>query len=117
MSLGAAFAFAELVARGADPGGVTFENDLVNSHSNTLDLSAVVVAQDEAANLPACLASLSFCDEVLVVDEVVADAAGHQARTVPAHAVLVDTTTTTVPNTAVPTTAAPDQGPPAAASG
>ena len=31
-------------------------------------LSAVVVAQDEAANLPACLASLSFCDEVLVVD-------------------------------------------------
>jgi len=31
-------------------------------------LSAVVVAQDEEANLPGCLASLGFCDEVLVVD-------------------------------------------------
>jgi glycosyltransferase involved in cell wall biosynthesis len=31
-------------------------------------LSAVVVAQDEEQNLPGCLAALSFCDEVLVVD-------------------------------------------------
>jgi glycosyltransferase involved in cell wall biosynthesis len=31
-------------------------------------LSAVVVAQDEARNLPGCLASLGFCDEVVVVD-------------------------------------------------
>jgi FlgD Ig-like domain len=30
--------YAVLVARGADPGGVTFENDLVNSHGSNLDL-------------------------------------------------------------------------------
>lgn len=33
-----------------------------------LRLSAVIVAQDEEQNLPACLASLAFCDEVLVID-------------------------------------------------
>jgi glycosyltransferase involved in cell wall biosynthesis len=31
-------------------------------------LSAVVIAQDEAGRLPACLDSLRFCDELLVVD-------------------------------------------------
>jgi glycosyltransferase involved in cell wall biosynthesis len=31
-------------------------------------LSATIVALDEEERLPACLASLSFCDEVLVVD-------------------------------------------------
>ena len=31
-------------------------------------LSATVLALDEEAQLPACLASLSFCDEVLVID-------------------------------------------------
>jgi Glycosyl transferase family 2 len=31
-------------------------------------LSACVIARDEEARLPACLASLAFCDEVVVVD-------------------------------------------------
>ena len=31
--------YAVLVVRGADPGGVTLENDLVNSHSQALDLA------------------------------------------------------------------------------
>jgi len=31
-------------------------------------LSACIIARDEAARLPACLAALEFCDEVLVVD-------------------------------------------------
>ena len=34
----------------------------------TVRLSAVVVAQDEEAMLPGCLASLAFCDEILVID-------------------------------------------------
>jgi glycosyltransferase involved in cell wall biosynthesis len=33
-----------------------------------LRLSAVIVAQDEAERLPACLTSLGFCDEIVVVD-------------------------------------------------
>jgi glycosyltransferase involved in cell wall biosynthesis len=33
-----------------------------------LKLSATIIAQDEARALPDCLASLSFCDEILVVD-------------------------------------------------
>lgn len=31
-------------------------------------LSAVIITRDAAAQLPACIASLSFCEEVLVVD-------------------------------------------------
>jgi glycosyltransferase involved in cell wall biosynthesis len=31
-------------------------------------LSAIIIARDEAANLPDCLASLTFCDEIVVVD-------------------------------------------------
>ena len=34
----------------------------------TVRLSAVIVAQDEEAMLPGCLASLAFCDELLVID-------------------------------------------------
>lgn len=31
-------------------------------------LSAIIIARDEAANLPDCLTSLAFCDETVVVD-------------------------------------------------
>jgi glycosyltransferase involved in cell wall biosynthesis len=40
----------------------------VTAAGGTVRLSAVVVAQDEEAMLPDCLASLRFCDEVLVID-------------------------------------------------
>jgi len=33
-----------------------------------LKLSATIIAQDEELALPECLASLDFCDEILVVD-------------------------------------------------
>jgi glycosyltransferase involved in cell wall biosynthesis len=33
-----------------------------------LKLSATIIAQDEEQALPGCLASLSFCDEILVID-------------------------------------------------
>jgi glycosyltransferase involved in cell wall biosynthesis len=33
-----------------------------------MKLSATIIAQDEEAQLPACLASLSFCDEIVLVD-------------------------------------------------
>jgi glycosyltransferase involved in cell wall biosynthesis len=36
-------------------------------------LSAIIITHNEAANLPDCLASLSFCDEVVVVDQGSAD--------------------------------------------
>jgi glycosyltransferase involved in cell wall biosynthesis len=32
-------------------------------------LSAIIITHNEAANLPDCLASLSFCDEIVVVDQ------------------------------------------------
>jgi len=37
-------------------------------------ISVLIPARNEAANLPACLASCSFCDEVVVVDSGSADA-------------------------------------------
>jgi glycosyltransferase involved in cell wall biosynthesis len=37
-------------------------------------LSAIVIAHNEAANLPDCLASLSFCDEIVLVDQASTDA-------------------------------------------
>lgn len=37
-------------------------------------LSAVVIAKDEEARLPACLESLSFCEEMLVIDAGSSDA-------------------------------------------
>ncbi|MGZ9124621.1 MAG: glycosyltransferase, partial [Candidatus Binatia bacterium] len=36
-------------------------------------LSAIVITHNEAANLPDCLASLSFCDEIVVVDHASSD--------------------------------------------
>jgi glycosyltransferase involved in cell wall biosynthesis len=36
-------------------------------------LSAIIITHNEAANLPDCLASLSFCDEIVVVDQASVD--------------------------------------------
>jgi glycosyltransferase involved in cell wall biosynthesis len=36
-------------------------------------LSAILITRNEAANLPDCLASLSFCDEIVVVDQASTD--------------------------------------------
>ncbi|MDB5413679.1 MAG: hypothetical protein JWR10_2014 [Rubritepida sp.] len=44
-------------------------------------LSALVVARNEEARLPACLASLGFADEVVVVLDRSTDASGEIART------------------------------------
>lgn len=48
-------------------------------------LSAVLITRNAAAQLPACLAALSFCDEIVVVDsgstdDTTAIARGHGAR-------------------------------------
>jgi glycosyltransferase involved in cell wall biosynthesis len=40
----------------------------VNSAGASAALTAVVLARDEAQHLPDCLASLSWCDKVLVID-------------------------------------------------
>ena len=40
----------------------------MSSPGGTVRLSGVVVAQDEEALLPGCLASLAFCDELIVID-------------------------------------------------
>ncbi len=37
-------------------------------------LSAILITRDEAADLPECLASLAFCDEIVVVDSGSTDA-------------------------------------------
>jgi glycosyltransferase involved in cell wall biosynthesis len=39
----------------------------------SVKLSAIIITRNEAANLPDCLASLSFCDEIVVVDQASAD--------------------------------------------
>jgi glycosyltransferase involved in cell wall biosynthesis len=36
-------------------------------------LSAIIITRNEAANLPDCLASLAFCDEIVVVDNASTD--------------------------------------------
>ncbi|MBF0161503.1 MAG: glycosyltransferase family 2 protein [Magnetococcales bacterium] len=46
-----------------------------------LSLSAVIITQDAAAVLPACLASVAFADEILVVDAGSRDATVEIART------------------------------------
>lgn len=57
---------------------------------NTNKLSAVLITKNAAAQLPACLASLAFCDEVLVVDsgsddDTVALARQQDARVIETH--------------------------------
>lgn len=39
----------------------------------SVKLSAIIITRNEAANLPDCLASLSFCDEIVVVDQASVD--------------------------------------------
>ena len=39
----------------------------------TLRLSAIIITRNEAANLPDCLASIAFCDEIIVVDNASTD--------------------------------------------
>jgi glycosyltransferase involved in cell wall biosynthesis len=36
-------------------------------------LSAIIITHNEAANLPDCLASLSFCDDIVVIDHASSD--------------------------------------------
>jgi len=43
-------------------------------------LSACIIARDEAGNLPDCLASVAFCDEIVVVDSGSTDATVEIAR-------------------------------------
>lgn len=53
-------------------------------------LSAIVITRDEAADLPDCLASLAFCDEIVVVDSGSTDATVALARA--AGALVIETT-------------------------
>lgn len=43
-------------------------------------LTAIIITYNEAANLPDCLASLAFCDEIVVVDRHSDDATAEIAR-------------------------------------
>ena len=43
-------------------------------------VSAVIITRDEAANLPACLESLSWCDEIVVLDSGSSDSTPELAR-------------------------------------
>jgi len=45
----------------------------VKNASERLRLSAVIITKNEAHNISGCLASLSFCDEVIVVDNMSQD--------------------------------------------
>jgi len=45
-----------------------------------LSLSAVIITRDAASQLPACLAALAFCDEIVVVDSGSADGTPEVAR-------------------------------------
>ena len=42
--------------------------------------SVVIIAKNEAANLPRCLAALSWCDDVVLVDDHSTDASAEIAR-------------------------------------
>lgn len=48
--------------------------------STSATLSACVIARDEASNLPDCLASVAFCDEIVLVDSGSTDATVEIAR-------------------------------------
>ena len=45
-----------------------------------MSLSAIVIAKNEEKNIPRCLASLAFADEIVVVDNTSTDTTGHMAR-------------------------------------
>ncbi|MDA1316812.1 MAG: glycosyltransferase family 2 protein [bacterium] len=45
-----------------------------------MKLSAIVIAKNEEKNIPRCLTSLTFADEVVVVDNTSTDTTGHMAR-------------------------------------
>ena len=47
---------------------------------NEIQLSALVIAKDEERDLPACLDSLAFADEIVVVDDRSADGTAEIAR-------------------------------------
>lgn len=53
-------------------------------------LSAILITRDEAADLPDCLASLRFCDEIVVVDSGSTDATVAIARAAGARVVVTD---------------------------
>ena len=50
-------------------------------------ITACIIARDEAERLPACLASVAFCDEVVVVDSGSVDRTVQIARDAGAHVV------------------------------
>lgn len=52
-----------------------------------LPLSAILITRDAAAQLPDCLASLGFCDEILVVDSGSEDGTAALARAVGARVI------------------------------
>jgi glycosyltransferase involved in cell wall biosynthesis len=52
----------------------------VQSNLNDIILSAVVISQNEEKNLPRCLGSLRFADELLVVDALSEDSSPEIAR-------------------------------------
>ena len=45
-----------------------------------MKLSAIVIAKNEEKNIPRCLTSLTFADEIIVVDNTSTDTTGHMAR-------------------------------------
>jgi glycosyltransferase involved in cell wall biosynthesis len=53
-------------------------------------VSAVIIAKDEAREIEACLESVAFCDEVLVVDSGSTDATVDLARAAGARVVVTD---------------------------
>lgn len=55
-----------------------------------MKLSAAVIAFNEEANIRACLESLSFCDEVLVVDSGSSDRTADIARSLGARVIVKD---------------------------
>jgi glycosyltransferase involved in cell wall biosynthesis len=50
-------------------------------------LSAIIITRNEAANLPDCLASLAFCDEIVVLDNASTDGTAEIAAKAGARAV------------------------------
>jgi glycosyltransferase involved in cell wall biosynthesis len=50
-------------------------------------LSAIIITRNEAANLPDCLASLAFCDEIIVVDNASTDGTAEIAVKAGAHVI------------------------------